>query len=162
MADVNGGAMTTSVVDYKITARPNCSLSGTETAVVVAFIGLISLSVAIGFSLAGAWLVFPFAGLELLVVAYAFYYINCHAGDYESITIDGDHLAVEKRSYKKTSRVMFHRYWARVDLIETPGGGQRLRLRSHGKEVEFGRYLNNEQCAVLVQQLRRRTGAIYQ
>jgi len=150
-----------SVQDAQIVARPNKSLSATGMVKVVAVIASISLIIALGFSLLGAWLVLPFAGLEVLALAYAFYYINCHAGDYESITIDGDRLAVEKRSYKNTSQVVFNRYWARVSLRELPSGDQSLLLRSHGKEVEFGRhFLNNEQRLALAQQLKTRVGVV--
>ncbi|HEU4708311.1 MAG TPA: DUF2244 domain-containing protein [Methylophilaceae bacterium] len=151
-----------SVVDYQFIARPNCSLSPKGRVLVVAAAAALSLIVATGFSLIGAWLVFPFAGLEVVAVAYAFYYISCHSEDYESITIEGDHLAVEKRNYKKTSQIVFHRYWARVLLRDTPNGDQSLLLRSHGKEVEFGRYLmSNEQRLALAQQLKRRVGAVF-
>jgi len=150
-----------SVVDYRIIARPNCSLSPKGRIGVVALIASFSLAVAIGFSLIGAWLVLPFAGLELVAVAYAFYYINCHAADYESITIEGDQLAVEKRDYKNTSQIVFHRYWARVLLRQLPSGDQSLLLRSHGKEVEFGRhFMNNDQRLALAQQLKRRVGVV--
>ncbi len=150
-----------SVQDAQIVARPNKSLSATGMVKVVAVIASISLVIAIGFGLLGAWLVLPFAGLEVLALAYAFYYINCHASDYESITIDGDRLAVEKRNYKNTSQVVFNRYWARVSLRELPSGDQSLLLRSHGKEVEFGRhFLNNEQRLALAQQLKTRVGVV--
>lgn len=153
--------MASSVVDYRIIARPNCSLSAKGRIGVVALIASFSLAVAIGFSLIGAWLVLPFAGLELVAVAYAFYYINCHAADYESITIEGDQLAVEKRDYKNTSQIVFHRYWARVLLRQLPSGDQSLLLRSHGKEVEFGRhFMNNDQRLALAQQLKRRVGVV--
>lgn len=153
--------MASSVVDYRIIARPNCSLSPKGRIGVVALIASFSLAVAIGFSLIGAWLVLPFAGLELVAVAYAFYYINCHAADYESITIEGDQLAVEKRDYKNTSQIVFHRYWARVLLRRLPSGDQSLLLRSHGKEVEFGRhFMNNDQRLALAQQLKRRVGVV--
>lgn len=153
--------MASSVVDYRIIARPNCSLSPKGRIGVVALIASFSLAVAIGFSLIGAWLVLPFAGLELVAVAYAFYYINCHAADYESITIEGDQLAVEKRDYKNTSQIVFHRYWARVLLRDLPSGDQSLLLRSHGKEVEFGRhFMNNDQRLALAQQLKRRVGVV--
>lgn len=151
-----------SVVDYKIVARPNCSLTPSGRVGVVAILAIFSLTVAIGFGLAGAWMVFPFAGLELLALAYAFYYINCHAGDYESITIDGDRIAIEQHSYKKSNQVVFHRYWAQVLLREAPGGEQSLWLRSHGREVEVGRYMSNDQRLALAEQLQKRTGAIYQ
>ena len=150
-----------SVQDAQIVARPNKSLSATGMVKVVAVIASISLVIAIGFGLLGAWLVLPSAGLEVLALAYAFYYINCHASDYESITIDGDRLAVEKRNYKNTSQVVFNRYWARVSLRELPSGDQSLLLRSHGKEVEFGRhFLNNEQRLALAQQLKTRVGVV--
>jgi uncharacterized membrane protein len=154
--------MSASVVDYKVVARPNCSLSPKGMLRVVAALAFLPLSVAVGFGMAGAWLVFPFAGLELLAVAYAFYFIYRHAGDYESITIDGERIAIEQHSYKNSYQVVFHRYWAQVVLREVPGGEQRLWLRSHGKEVEVGRYMNNEQRLALAQQLQKRTGAVYQ
>jgi uncharacterized membrane protein len=158
---VSSNSFAANGMDFSITARPNCSLTPDQKLWVFAAIASFSLIVATGFSLAGAWLVFPFAGLELLVLGIAFYVIHCHSGDYESIIIAGDDLAVEKRDYKKTSRVVLHRYWARVIVRDTPSGEHRLWLRSHGKEVEFGRYLNNDARLILASQLRQRTGAIY-
>ncbi|HZV98002.1 MAG TPA: DUF2244 domain-containing protein [Methylophilaceae bacterium] len=153
--------MASSVVDYKIIVRPNCSLSSQGRVRIVALIASFSLLIAIGFSLVGAWLVLPFAGLELLALAYAFYYIHCHAEDYESITIEGDQLEVEKHSYKNTSHIVFNRYWARVLLRDMPCGDQSLLLRSHGKEVEFGRhFLNNDQRLALAKQLKKRVGVV--
>jgi uncharacterized membrane protein len=126
--------------------------------VAVAFFPLV---VSIGFLIAGAWLVLPFAGFELLALGLAFYLVHCHSEDYESITITGNNLAVEWREYKTTSRMVFQCYWARVILRDAPGGEQRLWLRSHGKEVEFGRYMNNEARLILAGQLKRRTGLVY-
>jgi uncharacterized membrane protein len=147
--------------EYEVIVRPNCSLSARGMVRVVMAIASFSLLVAMGFTLAGAWLVLPFAGLELLALAYAFYYIHCHAGDYESITFNGDELAVEKRHYKNISQVVFNRYWARVLLRDLPSGEQSLLLRSHGKEVEFGRrFINNDQRLALAQQLKKRVGAV--
>lgn len=153
--------MATSIVDYKVVARPNHSMSRKETCRVVAILGFFSLSVAIAFGFAGAWMVFPFAGLELLALAYAFHFIHCHADDYESITISGDRLAIEKQDHKSTSQVVLNRYWAKVVLKETPGGEHRLWLRSHGKEIEVGRFMNNRQRLALARQLQMRTGAFH-
>lgn len=128
---------------------------------VVAIIATISLSIGIAFSLIGAWLILPFAGLEVLAVGYAFYYIHCHSGDYESITIEGDTVLIEKRNYKSTSRTEFNRYWARVLLRQLPCGDHTLWLRSHGREIEFGRhFMSNEQRLKLAEQLKKRVGLI--
>lgn len=153
--------MATSVVDYKIVVRPNCASSPHEMAKVVAALAIFSLSIAIAFGFAGAWLVFPFAGLELLALAYAFYFIHCHAEDYESITIEGDHLAIEQHHYKNTSQVVFHRYWAQVIVRKSPSGEHRLWLRSHGNEVEIGRFMNDRQRLDLAEQLQMHTGAFH-
>jgi uncharacterized membrane protein len=154
--------MAASGVDYKITARPNCSLPPAGKVRLLALIATISLLISIAFGFAGAWMVLPFAGLELLALAFAFYIIHCHAEDYESITIDGDRLAVERRDVHHVSQMEFHRYWVHVLLRMNQGGEQRLWLRSHGQEVEVGRYMSNEQRLALAQQLKKRTGAFYQ
>jgi uncharacterized membrane protein len=153
--------MATSIVDYKIVARPNCSLSPHEMLKIVAILAFFSLLVASAFWFAGAWMVFPFAGLELLALAYAFYFIHCHADDYESITITGDRLAIEQQHHKNIREVVFHRYWAQVVLRRTPGGEHRLWLRSHGREVEVGRFMTNRQRLVVARQLQMRTGAFH-
>lgn len=149
------------ISEFSVVARPNRSLSSKGMIHVVCGISAFSLIVAIGFSLAGAWLVLPFAGLELVALAFAFYYMHLHADDYESITITGDQLAVEKRHYNNISQIVFNRYWARVQLRELPSGDQSLLLRSHGKEVEFGRHLmSNDQRLDLAQQLKQRVGRV--
>lgn len=153
--------MATTDVYYSVMAKPNCALTPRGMLVAFTAVASFSLVVAIGFCLAGAWLVFPFAGLELLVLAAAFYAMHCHSQDYESITITGDDLAIERRNYKNISRVVFHRYWASVQLRNAPYGEQRLWLRSHGKEVEIGRYMDNDARLQLASQLRQRVGAVY-
>ena len=153
--------MVASGVVYKVTARPNGSLPSSGKVRLLTWLAAPPLIISIAFSLAGAWVVFPFAGLELLALAYAFYVIHCHAEDYESITITGDDLAIERRDYKNISRVVFHRYWATVQLRNAPYGEQRLWLRSHGKEVEIGRYMDNDARLQLASQLRQRVGAVY-
>ena len=62
--------------DFEIIARPNSSLSAKGRVRAVMIIAAISLAVAIAFSLIGAWFVLPFAGLELVGIGYAFYYID--------------------------------------------------------------------------------------
>lgn len=152
--------MAASGIDYSIVARPNRSLSHRETVGVVAALALPLILISCAFALAGAWLVLPFAGLELLLLAFAFHAINRRAGDYESISISAGHLAVEKHHLGNTSQIVFNPYWTQVILHKIPGGEHRLCLRSHGNEVEVGHYMNNEQRLTLAQQLNMRTGPV--
>lgn len=144
--------------DFSVVTKPNCSMSVAEQKRVFAVIAGFALMVASGFLLAGVWMVMPFAGIELLALAAAFGYLNGGAEDYESIALNGDKLVLEMRNRKQVERIEFNRYWVRVMLRVAPGGMRRLCLCSHGREVEFGRYLNDQQCLALAHELKRMTG----
>ena len=149
------------VTDFKITVKPNCSLSVKNTIWLVIGFATVSMVVGIGFALAGAWLVLPFAGLEIIAIAYAFYYIHLHADDFESITIQEDNVIVEKYGYKMSDKAVFQRYWARVILRKQVTGRDALFIGSHGKEVEFARsFVTDEQRELLASQIRQKLNKI--
>ena len=50
----------------------------------------------------------------MVVLYVAFRYIDCHAGDYERITIRGDSVAVEVRDGIRVACFELNRYWAQV------------------------------------------------
>jgi uncharacterized membrane protein len=128
----------------------------------VGVIGLISLVIALFFAFMGAWVVLPFAGLELLAVGYAFYYVHCHSCDYERIVIEDDQVSIEKRSYRTYHQTSFNRYWVKVFLRPMPSGDQALFFRSHGKEVIFGQcFMTSEERVKLASQLKQQVGLIY-
>ena len=143
---------------FKVTFKPNCALTADNKIKVVALIAMIPILIGIGFSLIGAWLVLPFVGLEILALAIAFYYINIHEADYESISIDGDCLVVERCTAQQVNQDVINPYWVKVLQHKLPNGELHLYLQSHGKEIEVGRYLTREQRELLAKQLKQRTG----
>lgn len=146
-----------SVLDYKIIARPNNSLSSEGALKLLVLLGMLALMVAVGFTHIGAWLVLPFAGLELLAFSLAFYHIRVHASDFESITIDGDEVLVEKKYSRQISSAVFQRYWTQVSVKESASGRSALMIGSHGKEVEFGKhFIDDEQRIALVRELKKK------
>ncbi len=142
---------------YTFTARRNNSLSSSDRLLAFGFIALVSLGIAVAFAWLGAWLILPFAGIELLVLLLAFRYIERHARDYERLTINGDVLQIEVAEVGRVQRFQFNRWWAQVVCEQN---GSRLALRSHGREIEFGRYLTDDQrlavAGALREQLRSR------
>jgi len=83
---------------YRFIIRPNCALSWRITKLVLLFFSGCLVVVAAYFAALGAWLVLPFAGLELLVLAAGFY-LNALAGHTrEVIEIEGPVLAGLARS----------------------------------------------------------------
>jgi uncharacterized membrane protein len=147
---------------YKIIAKHNNSLSPKAGVKLLLALVSIVLVVSFGFAHIGAWLVLPFAGLEILAFSYAFYYIYLHSGDFESIAIEGESVVVEKRNYKEVTTMVFQRHWAQVSLREVASVGgaivkNGLFIRSHGKEIEFGKhFINDEQRALLARELKQK------
>jgi len=146
----------------KIIARPNNSLSVEDSVKLLAALAGIALVVALGFLHIGAWLVLPFAGLEIVAFAYAFHSVYLHADDFDSITIESDRVVVEKRNVKEVTTTVFQRYWAQVNvrdvaMIKGSNGKSGLFISSHGNEVEFGRnFINDEQRSQLARDLRQK------
>jgi len=143
--------------NYVYIARRNNSLSSSGRRLAFGFILSVSLGIAGAFSVVfGAWPIVPFAGIEMAVLYLAFRYIDRHAGDYERIAIHGDNVSVEVREAGNVARFELNRCWAQV-ICESEGA--RLALRSHGREIEVGRHVCDEQrlemARNLVRELRR-------
>ncbi len=137
-------------------AKPNNSLSPEGFMWLFLIIVSITMTVAVGVSLIGAWFVLPFAGLEIIAFACAFHYVLLHYEDYESITLTANEMVIEKHSCKSSEKFVFQRYWARVMLREASDGTCGLFIGSHGKEIEFGRrFMNDEQKLVIAKQLKQ-------
>jgi uncharacterized membrane protein len=142
---------------FSITARRQCSLTAKERHLAFGLIFAVSLVIGFAFAFFGAWPILPFAGLEVVAVYLAFRWVDRHAGDFERLTVDGDRVTVESVEREAVSRFELNRHWAQVVLARDGVSGQvRLALRSHGREVEFGRHLNDAERAQLAMELRRR------
>jgi uncharacterized membrane protein len=137
--------------------RRNNSLTAAGRALVFGLAFAVSIGIAAGFTLiCGAWPVLPFAGAEMVVLFLAFRHVGRHAADYERVTLEGDRLDVEVLDGGRVARHGFNRFWTQVVCT---GDGSRLALRSHGRELEIGLHINEEQRLELARQLRRRLGA---
>ena len=137
--------------EYVFTARRNNSLSSSGRLLVFGFILTVSLGIAAAFAVIfGAWPILPFAGIEMGVLYLAFRYVDRHAGDYERITIRGDSVAVEVREGTGVKRFELNRCWAQ--LVRD---GSHWALRSHGRDIEVGRHLCEEQRLEMARDLAR-------
>lgn len=125
-------------------SRPNCSLTEVERKAVFGGMAAVTLLIASVFSWLGYWLITPFAGLEVGVLAWAFDAMGKQAGDYESIRICDDEILIERRQGKSLERRTLNCQWAKLVLVNRPGGSVRLALRSSGHETELGAYLTDE------------------
>lgn len=145
---------------FKVTFKPNSALSAISKKRVIILLTLIPCVIGIAFLFLGAWPILPFVGLEIVALAYAFYYVNKHEADYESISIEGDSLLIEHCVGQTVSQHEISPYWVKVLQHELANGELHLYLQSHGKEIEVGRYLTRKQRELLAKQLKQRTGTL--
>lgn len=139
---------------FDLTIKRNCSISPRDLLCVLALTACVSLGIAAGFALAGAWPILPFAGLEIIAIAAAFYVNGRHAADYERIALSRERLLVEESDAGRVERHEFNPHWLR--LVERRFGGDfRLLLCSRGSELEIGRHLDTERRASLAWRLKR-------
>ena len=124
--------------------KRNCSISPGGMLRVFALLALTSLCIATGFALAGAWLILPFAGLEVLALGAAFIVNARHATDFERIEVSADRLTVEIAEADRLARYMVHPRVAKLRLEKDEGYGARVLLRTPGRDVEVGRHLDAE------------------
>lgn len=137
--------------------RPNRSLSWQGA--LIFFFSLLILSSIIAISLAsmGFWLVLPFTGLEMLALGAGLYIVACRCHECEVISISEDAVRIEKGRGFPRQQWTLGRVWARVILEPCPKAWypSRLFIRSHGRKVEIGRFLQEEERQRLAVELSR-------
>ena len=136
-------------------SRPNRSLSHTQQRTVFWGMAVLCFGIAAVFAALGYWLMLPFAGLEIGLLAWAFETLREHDGDYESITFAGDKLILEWCVGNVTRRRELNRHWAHI-ACECGQGNYNCRLsfRSHGMATEFGQYLSDQNRQELAARIR--------
>lgn len=114
-----------------------------------------SLVVALVFAVLGAWLIIPFAGLEIAALGCAAGWARRRSADFERLALEGDRIVVETGDRGLVQRFEFNRCWARL----VTGADGSVALRSHGREIVIGRYCGDEGREELARELRSRLGA---
>jgi len=133
--------------------KRNCALSPAQSATWFAGIGLLSLGIATGFGLLGAWMVMPFALLETAGLVAAFFWFGRHAADYEKIEVAKGRFVVETGLGSTVSRLESVAPWFRVEYegrvreLITVGSGH--------KQLKVGRFVPSSKRGELAKEIRQ-------
>jgi uncharacterized membrane protein len=133
--------------------RRNCSIAPGQLAVLFGSLATVSLTIGAVFAWRGAWLVLPFACIEVLALGVAFVVYARHATDYERIVLRDDCLLVETCQAARTQRDECSPYGARVEYSGT--GRELIGLVAAGRRFEVGRLIPESERSRLAKQLRR-------
>ncbi len=129
---------------WAVTLTPHCSLGRGGFLAIMLVIAAVNFSIGLFFYLLGAWPVAGFAGLDVILIWWAFRANFAAARRSERIEITPHELVLERKAYGRESQaIRFLRRWLWVELDvdrerDLIGG---LYLRSHGPRTEIGKFL---------------------
>jgi uncharacterized membrane protein len=128
---------------------PHRSLNRTGFLVLMAFLCTVSFVAGVAFLMMGAWPVFGFFGLDVLVIYWAFR-VNFRRGDAsEEITVTPSELRVRRISHRgHVVEWVLNPLWVRLDQkTHAEFGIERLYLVSKGRHVSVGSFLGPDEKA---------------
>jgi uncharacterized membrane protein len=112
---------------FKALLAPHRSLSPTGFVLFMAGVGVVSFATGITFLMLGAWPVFGFLGLDVLLVYIAFRLSYRSGRQYEVIDLTRERLTLTRVDPSGRSEVFtFNPYWVQVNLEPSHNGHSRL------------------------------------
>jgi uncharacterized membrane protein len=139
---------------------PHRSLSPTGFLIFMLVLGGVSFASGVTFLMLGAWPVFGFFGLDVLLVYWAFRINYRAARAYEEVTVTASELKLRKVSHHgRVSQWTLNPLWVRVDQDEHDEYGiERLFLVTQGRRVSIGSCLGPAEKATFARALRAALG----
>ena len=134
---------------FSARVTPHRSLNRTGFLVLMSFIGAVSFVAGVAFWMMGAWPIFGFFGLDVLVIYWAFR-INFRSADAtEDIVLTPSELRVRRISHRgHLIEWSFNPLWVQLEQTGDPEFGiERLYLVSRGRRVSVGHFLGPDEKA---------------
>lgn len=134
---------------FAATITPQRSLSHFGFTLLIGLFGLISFVAGIVFMLIGAWPVFGFFGLDvlLLYVAFKLHYRSARA--YEEVKLSAEELTVRKVSHHgRVQEWRANPLWVKLEkIVHEEFGVERLSLVSRGRKLTIASFLGADEKA---------------
>jgi len=128
---------------------PHRSLNRTGFVVLMAFLSVVSFAAGLAFLLMGAWPVFGFFGLDVLVIYWAFRINFRRAKASEEIRVTPSELRVRRVSHRgHVVEFVLNPLWVQLDQkIHAEYGIEKLYLLSKGRRVAIASFLGPDEKA---------------
>jgi uncharacterized membrane protein len=132
---------------FSAVLTPHRSLTPTGFLLFMLVLGGFSFGIGIIFLLAGAWPVFGFFGLDVLLVYWAFRASYRSARAYEQVTVTASELTVRQVSHHgRICEWTLNPLWVRLDrVVHAEFGIERLFLVSHGQRLAIAGFLGPQE-----------------
>lgn len=131
--------------------RRNCALTPGQLGGWFGTLAGLSMLIAGVSAAQGAWVVVPFALVEVAALAGAFFAYGRHAGDYERIVATRERVLVERRCGERIDRIEGDSARMRVEFGITTRG--QISLVTGQKRIAVGRFVPDDRKAELAHEL---------
>jgi len=140
---------------FSAVITPHRSLGRVGFLVLMGIFGAVSFIAGMAFLLDGAWPVFGFFGLDVLLLYGAFRLNYRHADAYEEVKVTPSKLTVRKVSHHGAAREwVLNPLWVRLDKVAHEEYGiERLLLVSRGKQLAIASFLGPDEKAGFAKEL---------
>ena len=140
---------------FSAVITPHRSLGRVGFLVLMMIFGLISFIAGMVFLIAGAWPVFGFFGLDVLLLYWAFRLNYRHAGAYEEVKVTPSTLTVRKVSHHgRVRQWVLNPLWVKLDqVVHEEYGIERLFLIARGKQLAIANFLGPDEKANFAKEL---------
>ena len=141
---------------YEISLYPYRSLNKTGFFILMFSLGFVSFVAGIIFMIKGAWPVFGFFGLDVLLV-YIFFKINFRSGKKKEILIlTKNQLIIELYNSKKISKTYYQdAHWLQIRLSKLKNEMSKLKISSKNKSIIVGSFLRYQEKIDVVKSLKK-------
>jgi uncharacterized membrane protein len=128
---------------FSATIVPHRSLGSAGFLVLMLAVGAVSFVAGMVFLIIGAWPVFGFFGLDVLLIYWAFRVNYRAARAYEQVSVTASELTVRKVSqHGRVAEWTFNPLWTRIDKqVHQEYGIERLFLVSRGHRLPIANFL---------------------
>ncbi|HRO60595.1 MAG TPA: DUF2244 domain-containing protein [Burkholderiaceae bacterium] len=137
--------------------KRNCSLAPRQLGCWFGSLAAFSMLLALVFAARGAWLVVPFALIQVGALAAVFVWWGRHACDYERIVVCAGEFSVETSNGETLRRIEQRPAWARVEYDGARHGP--IRIVTAEETIEVGALVPEDRRQALAQELRGAFGS---
>ena len=122
--------------------RPNPPMTPRALLDILIAVSLVNFVFGVSFILHGAWLILPFMGADVALLAWAFQASRRAAQRHEHVTLTQSELRIARWPARgQPSEITLNPYWVRVRLEEDVEPARKLFISSHGRSIQLGSFL---------------------
>ena len=140
-----------------IMVMPNRAMPWQHIMVIYLLVSGVTISIAFSFFTQGFTLILPFAGLELLALGVVLYISAWRSNIKEVVNIGEEKIRIEIGRDVPEKIYELDKAWANIVLERSWNNWypSRLLLRSHGRQLEIGKFLNEQERQCLAIELNK-------